>query len=439
MLIRFKVANFLSFDTEQSFSMICGSSEIHPSHIAKFDHFGLLRATAIYGANASGKSNFIKAISSMRQFVVFNDPIVSDRYFRPNPENRDKPSLFEVEFESNGRLYSYGFEYMISKQEVVDEWLHEMFPDRDSKVIFERTGDSIIHPFTGQDKDRMDIYAEDMAGNPRRLFLNVMGTRTRSKDVELRVFSEVRDWFEKKLLILDTTVPFLPDHRLDDEFFKRLNRLMASFGTGINEMGYERKKGMEEVLPQEISDRMKKMLSSESSASSVRLPRSYLSFSDYRVSLADDGSLIFDEVVFRHNNSRVTFHAEDESDGTKKLYNILANLFTDEKDITFLMDDLDSRLHPGLTYRLVKMFLGSDETREKQLIFTTHESSLMDFGLLRRDEIWFSEKDTEGASRLYSLEDFNERCDRRIEKAYREGRYGGIPVFSSVFPYEDER
>ena len=437
MLISFKVGNFLSFDEIQTFSMISGAAEMHPSHIIGFDGFGLLRLSAVYGANASGKSNFIKALSAMRGMVVRNDSIVSDRYFRPKPSNRDIPSLFEVEFESDGRMFSYGFEYLISKQEVVDEWLHEVFTDRDSRIVFERTGGNISHPFTGSDKERMDIYAEDMADNPRRLFLNVMGSRTRSKDVELRVFSEVRDWFERKLVIMDTNMPFLPERELDDAFFDRLNRLMASFGTGINEMGYETKKGMEEALPQELTDRMKKILSSESVT--IRSPRRYGSFSDYRVSLSDDGSLVFDEVVFRHNNSRVTFHAEDESDGTKKLFNILANIFVDDRDMTFVMDELDSRLHPGLTYRLVKLFLSDGDVREKQLIFTTHESSLMDFGLLRRDEIWFAEKDGDGASRLYSLEEFNERSDRRIEKAYREGRYGGVPVFSAVFPYEADR
>ena len=80
------------------------------------------------------------------------------------------------------------------------------------------------------------------------------------------------------------------------------------------------------------------------------------------------------------------------------------------------------------------MFLESGLSEGSQLVFSTHESSLMDFQLLRRDEIWFLEKDGDGVSRLYSLEDFNERSDRRIEKAYREGRYGGVPVFSTMFP-----
>ena len=109
-------------------------------------------------------------------------------------------------------------------------------------------------------------------------------------------------------------------------------------------------------------------------------------------------------------------------------------MFIGNKDSTFIIDELDTSLHPQLTFRFVKMFLESGLSGRSQIIFTTHESSLMDFQLLRRDEIWFIEKDPEGRSEIYSLEDFNERSDRRIEKAYREGRYGGVPVFSTIFP-----
>lgn len=438
MLMKFEVGNFLSFNENQTFSMLCGASDIHPGHHRARNGADLLRLAAMYGANASGKSNFIKALQSMRSLVVDNEPIVSDRYHRPIPENRGKPSLFDIEVEIEGQMYSYGFEYLISEQKVIDEWLYEIFPDKDSVPIFQRTGDTITHSFNGSDKDRMDIYAEDAADHPQRLFLNVMISRTRAKDGELKVFGKLSDWFNNKLIIMDSSVPFLPTRYLDDEYFERLNRLMSSFGTGINEMGYETKAGMEEILPQELVDKMKKTLTATKNITvPLRSSRTYGTFSDYRISLSDDGSLVFDEIVFRHNNSRITFHSDDESDGTKKLFALIANLYIDEDDVTFIMDELDARLHPGLTYRLIKMFLDMKDS-SKQLIFTTHESCLMDFGLVRRDEIWFSEKDSEGASHLYSLEEFNERNDRRIEKAYREGRYGGVPVFSTVFPYDED-
>lgn len=430
MLIKFHVSNYLSFDDKQTFSMINGISTMHPEHITRFDGYGVLRASAMYGANASGKSNFVKAMAAMKALVVRNEPIVSDKYFRPKPGNKDVPSLFDVEIEIGGRAYSYGFEYNIRKQEVVDEWLHEIFVGKESRVIFERTGDRVVHFFEGQDGERMNVYAEDAEGHPERLFLNAMGSRIRTTDTALKIFADVKDWFKNKLRILDINMPLFPSQELDEAYFERLNRLMASFGTGINEIGYENKPGMEALIPQGLVDRMKNILSAG------RNPRTFSSFNDYRISLAEDGSLIFDEVVYRHNGGGVSFHSDEESDGTKKLFGLLANVYADMKDVTFLIDELDARLHPGLTYRFVKLFLESGNAGNKQLLFTTHESSLMDFGLLRRDEIWFTEKDADGASHLYSLEEFNERNDRRIEKAYREGRYGGVPVFSSVFPPE---
>jgi hypothetical protein len=368
----------------------------------------------------------------MKNLVVFGEPILKDRYHRSRKGNEKTPSLFEVEVEYKGRLFSYGFEIIISEGRIVDEWLHELFIDRDSRIIFERTGDKIIHSFEGDDKNRIEIYAEDTVGREGLLFLTAMKSHVRPSDEGLRTFADIQEWFANKLMVIDTNVPFIPTRSLSEEYFDRLNRFMASFGTGINEIGYETKVGMENLLPKEITENMKKQLMSGSDSSVGMRSTTFSSSVDYRVSLSENSSLVFDEIVYRHRDG-VTFHSHEESDGTKKLYSLLANIFSDDGGVTLLMDELDSRLHPQLTYHLIQLFLENSGTMNKQLIFTTHESSLMDFGLLRRDEIWFIEKNDQGSSRLYSLEDFNERMDRRIEKAYREGRYGSVPIFSEVF------
>lgn len=438
MLIRFNVSNYLSFDDVQSFTMIGGKTESHSDHMVSFDSIRLLKLSAIYGANASGKTNFIKAITAMKNLVSHNESMISDSYHRSKPGNKEKPSLFEVELELDGILYSYGFEIIISEKKIVDEWLHKLSLNEDSQMIFERNGDTVSHHFSGEDKSRIEIYAEDTVDQNNRLFLNVMGSRVRSKDVSLRIFAKVKKWFDDKLLILDTNVPFIPAHYLDDDYFEKLNRYMASFGTGINRMGYETKEGMENLLPKEITEEMKKQLMEKNEDHIGMRNQSFASFVDYRISLSGNGSLVFDEIVFKHKNG-ITFRSNEESDGTKKLFNLLANMIVDEDDLTFIIDELDARLHPQLTYHLVELFVKENIKKEKQLIFTTHESSLMDFQLLRRDEIWLTEKNNEGASSLYSLEDFNERNDRKVEKAYREGRYGGIPIFSTVFPYSEDQ
>lgn len=433
MLIRFNISNYLSFDEQQSLNMIPGLSESHPNHTRSFDPIKVLRLSAIYGANASGKSNLMKAMASMKALVSNNVPILPDRYFRPKPENRDKPSLFEVEIELNGKMYSYGFEIIISKREIMDEWLYELHPDVDSTIIFQRTGARVEHPFAGAEGNRLNVYAEDAEEQKGRLFLNIVGSRTRNKDSELKVFGDVKRWFDDKLVVLDTNLPFIPSRFLDDDYFARLNKVMASFGTGINEIGYEASNGLDTIISGELLDQMKNdLLDGRANGLGMRSQNNYASFVDYRVSLSDDGTLKFDEIVFKHRGNTV-YHSEEESDGTRKLFTLMSNLLIDDDDVTFLMDELDSRLHPQMTYHLVDLFLGNRDSYRKQLIFTTHESYLMDFGLLRRDEIWFTDKDGDGATSLYSLEEFNVRIDRRIEKAYREGRYGGTPVFSTIY------
>ena len=434
MLIRFSVGNYGSFKDVQTLSMTPGSTEGHPEHLNRRGAVPILRAAAMYGANASGKSNLIKAIRSMKDYVVLDRKIPTDRYFRPDESMRDEPSCFEMELGIGSSVYSYGFECVISRQEVVDEWLYRIFEDRDSEILFQRNGARITHCFEGDDRNRIDVYAEDVGGHTDRLFLNVMGRRARPNEGGLSVFNDVYDWFRDRLRFIDTEYPFTPEVLVTDSDFERLNDIISTFGTGINSIGYMRKEGMEDALPQSFIDEIRKGLDRRGGSGNLGIGTNrYASVNNYRVSLLD-GKVVFDEIVYRHNGDRVVYRPDEESDGTRRLYGLLASAFLGDGDSTFVIDELDTSLHPQLTFRFVRMFLESGLSEGSQLVFSTHESSLMDFQLLRRDEIWFLEKDGDGVSRLYSLEDFNERSDRRIEKAYREGRYGGVPVFSTLFP-----
>jgi AAA15 family ATPase/GTPase len=123
----------------------------------------------------------------------------------------------------------------------------------------------------------------------------------------------------------------------------------------------------------------------------------------------------------------------EESDGTIRLLDLLEILLVGDGK-TFIIDELDRCLHPSLIYKFIELYLETAKSKKVQLIVTTHESRLLDFNLLRRDEIWFINKDKAGESRIYSLEEYNERFDKKIDKAYLEGRYGGIPIFDTVFP-----
>ena len=138
-------------------------------------------------------------------------------------------------------------------------------------------------------------------------------------------------------------------------------------------------------------------------------------------------------IKFSHNRNNILFDLSEESDGTIRILDLLEVLLSNEGK-TYVIDELDRCLHPSLTYKFVETFLKLAERKNIQLIVTTHESRLMDFELLRRDEIWFVNKRKSGETDIYSLEEYNARFDQKIDKAYLEGRYGGVPMFSTVFP-----
>ena len=147
--------------------------------------------------------------------------------------------------------------------------------------------------------------------------------------------------------------------------------------------------------------------------------------------------LNYSMIKFKHDKKNILFQLEEESDGTIRLLDLLEIILSGEGK-TYFLDELDRCLHPSLTYKFVDTFLQIAAEKDIQLVVTTHESRLLDFDLLRRDEIWFVDKRKTGESDIYSLEEYNKRFDQKIDKAYLEGRYGGVPVFSTVFPIKEE-
>ena len=431
MLIRFKVGNFLSFNEPQELSMIGGETRNHPDHVCKFEDMNVLRSSAVYGANASGKSNLIYAFEQSKQMIVFGRLIRSSRYFRPSAANKNKPSYFEYEFEINNEYYSYGFEYLLSKQRIESEWLYKLRPD-DTEVFFQRTGNRIEHNFEGEDKERMDIYAADMEGNESMLFLKEMNKKMRSNEKRLAVFSEVFRWFSQKMKVFGRSTPLETLNITESEKEEVIN-LLGALGTGIKSIGYERVDNAEEWFPIEVLSNIRENLLQYKKKGNLSKKR-YFNSSSYDFSLSEENELIINKLVFKHGNPDVSFDMEEESEGTQRLFNLLAMIVSKEEDNVYVLDELDIKLHPQLTFKFLETFLSKKAGTKNQMIFTTHESNLMDFRLLRRDEIWFVEKGEDESSSLYSLEDFNERTDRKIDKAYLEGRYGGVPIFSTVFP-----
>ena len=205
-----------------------------------------------------------------------------------------------------------------------------------------------------------------------------------------------------------------------------LDRIMSSYGTGVTSVSFRRIGSEESGIPRTVIDRVSQDLA-EGTTAELRG-----SAGVFRVS-REAGGLVLEKAVFDHGGREFDFN--EESDGTRRLFDLSSILDGGSGDgITFVVDELDRSMHPQLTRRFVGDFLRMAAGCERQLIATVHESRLMDLNLLRRDEIWFVDRPGMGDSQLYSLEDFAERGDRRVDRSYMDGRYGAVPRMGELFP-----
>lgn len=463
MLIRFNVKNFLSFDKQadgksEEFTMVAGKVRSKEERLYKDENIKLLKFAALYGANASGKSNFIKALNFMQATVITGKLPVrySNFYCKTAEDNKNKESYFEIQLLINNKYYLYGFTVLLSTGEFLSEWLYEVSKDREIR-IFERdiaNGIFDINPI--QDKSlavKFDVYTDDIKKNSGQLFLYFMNDNKDNlykdfkDDYQVVVFKNVYEWFAK---VLDINYPDRPIsaslYLTDEKKLKLASELLKAFDTGINELQLvdvhiDNIKG--DNIPQDVIEKLVsemeadfKEIKNKKKVKQVRIvlrsKKDYYIFSG--TSAAD---IKCQSLKFRHNNISSLFDLIEESDGTIRILELLDIILSEEKKV-YVIDELDRCLHPNLTYKFIQTFFKYVANKlDVQLIVTTHESRLLDFNLLRRDEIWFIDKKLEGNCDIYSLDEYNERFDKKIDKAYLEGRYGGVPLFTTIFPVEE--
>lgn len=463
MLIRFNVKNFLSFDKQadgksEEFTMVAGKVRSKEERLYKDENIKLLKFTALYGANASGKSNFIKALNFMQETVVTGKLPVrySNFYCKTAEDNKNKESYFEIQLLINNKYYLYGFTVLLSTGEFLSEWLYEVSKDREIR-IFERdiaNGIFDINPI--QDKSlavKFDVYTDDIKKNSGQLFLYFMNDNKDNlykdfkDDYQVVVFKNVYEWFAK---VLDINYPDRPIsaslYLTDEKKLKLASELLKAFDTGINELQLvdvhiDNIKG--DNIPQDVIEKLVsemeadfKEIKNKKKVKQVRIVlRSKKDYYIFSGTSADD--IKCQSLKFRHNNISSLFDLIEESDGTIRILELLDIILSEEKKV-YIIDELDRCLHPNLTYKFIQTFFKYVANKlDVQLIVTTHESRLLDFNLLRRDEIWFIDKKPEGNCDIYSLDEYNERFDKKIDKAYLEGRYGGVPLFTTIFPVEE--
>lgn len=444
MLVKISVENFKSFDKATELTMISSNKiRTNASHRLKIKSTQLLKYGVVYGANASGKTNLVEVFRFFRECVRRGIPMEATQMFCKNrQENKEKESIFEIQMTVGDKFYAYGFSAILNRRKITGEWLYELFQNGTARCLFEREGnkrpvlDASI-TLSSIDKAKFEIYADDFEGNETSLFLTEMNrSKKYTTHSKLLFFKEVFEWILLHIVVISPNTPLIDlEYYYDDRSLQQVNRLIETFDTGINEVRIE-EISLEELsnaMPKPIFDKVIRDIKTkieESDNPSFRMTmRSNQNFFNIQVQGHEEPKVT--TIRLHHNQSFYDFGFEEESDGTRRLFDLMDMLLNKRNDVLYVVDELERSLHPKLTARFLQLFMELHEEHRMQLLFTTHESSIMDQSIFRRDEIWFIERNAENASSIYSLDKFKERYDKVLSKAYLDGRYGAIPVFSS--------
>ena len=428
MIVRFSVENWMSFRGKAELSMIASRERQHGDRVPRVEKYraGILPVAAVYGGNASGKTNLFRALNFAKRLIVRGtqpEDQIPVQPFRLDEESTDLPVRFCFELLIDEKIYEYLF--AVTSTDVLEEKLVEI-SSVSEKVLFERRdGKPNFHESLREDQ-RLGIVFEGTRDN--QLFL------TNSVSQKVRDFSPVYSWFRDSLELLAPDSKFQPFEQFLDEknvLYAMMKDVLPQLDTGISRLG-------EESIPFEllpVSDSLKTKLKEDVKENvAVRLIDTGQS-GDYFLITRENKELQVRKLVAFHsgaNGADVKFELHDESDGSRRIIDLLPAflaLSSGKAKKVVVIDEIDRSLHTLLTRRLLEMYLGncSPESRS-QLLFTTHDVFQMDQNLLRRDEMWVTEKNAIGESRLYSFSEYKDvRYDKDIRKSYLQGRLGGIP------------
>ncbi len=417
MLIEFRVKNFRSLRDEQVLTLVASKDKTLLSSNAQETGVraapALLRSTAIYGANASGKSNLVKALQYMRGVVAESATVIQPgqtynlQPFRLDRVSITEPTEFEITFLMAGVRYQYGF--AMTQARIVNEYLlvYKAFkPQRWFERYLDEETDEEIYEFSTSFKGSKSTWQHATRSNA--LFLS-MAVQLNSEQLR-----PVFDWITKQLIVFNEVTPLAPELSiqmlLQPEERKGICEFLASADISIKDIQvstrtvpgqqvrFDMTSGKTEIESKEIEDHQLRFLHAT-------------------------------------NQGEAEFDLKDESSGTRNLL-LVAGPVLDilRKGYTLIIDEIDTSLHTLLVQEMVRLFHDPETNAAgAQLIFTTHDTSLLNApGLLRRDQVWFTEKDADQASSLISLSEFSPRKNEALERGYLTGRYGGIPFIENM-------
>ncbi|KHE13777.1 phage resistance protein [Aeromonas hydrophila] len=417
MLVEFRVKNFRSIRDEQVLSLVASKDktleETHTISTGLNAVPKLLRSAAVYGANASGKSTLIKALQYMRDVVLESATIIQPgqtyivQPFRLDANSANQPTEFEVSFLLDEVRYQYGF--AMTPKRIVSEHLlvYKAFkPQRWFERYYDAESGKDIYEFGPGLKGAKSVW--EGATRANALFLS-MAVQLNSESLR-----PVFEWFSGSLAIFNEQAQLGPHTSIQmlqqSDFRKQICNFLSSADISIADI---------EVVTRKVQ--------SQTFHFDLKAGKTEVRQED-----VDDNQLVFSHVT---DQGSAKFDLMDESNGTRNLLFLAGPVLEIlKKGITMVIDELDTSLHTLLVRELVRLFHTPDvNTGNAQLIFSTHDTSLLDApDLFRRDQIWLVEKDRDQASALIPLSDFSPRKNEALERGYLMGRYGGVPFLDNT-------
>jgi AAA15 family ATPase/GTPase len=449
MIVSFSVANFRSFSTEETLNLVASprlgqSHKEHEIAIPNSDE-KVLRTAVLYGANGAGKSNLFKALSFVKRIALGSRAKGSGtgREAFLLGSRAAEPSSFDLQLIADSKLYRFGFK--ADDNRITEEWLARIDGSKE-KILYERVTDE-----TGKVKVNVPGISSakklkalaTVAGPQNQSFLATIHLTLEKADLDDQLRS-ILEWFENGLVLIGPSAPFrgLGNRLAKDDGFKEFaSGFLKATSTGVDHLDVVKTEIKDEELLASLAD--PGLTSAFKLLKESKKGTTFLT-NDRGTELRKDGdvfSIIKIRSMHAHKQGQeVALELADESDGTQRLLNLLPALYYPRnKGAAYFIDEIDRSLHPKLVFDFLKFFLRSCEGTQRQVIVTTHESNLLDLELLRRDEIWFAEKDKEAATRLYSLSDFKVRNDLEIRKHYLQGRFGAIPFLGNLARLLDDQ
>jgi len=420
MLVEFTVNNFKSIKDTVTFSMLTSSKD--EGNCFEKRKYNLLKSAILYGANASGKSNFLRAMAFMGRFVLNKYKIIqsTDKLphepFRLSTETEDSSSSFEIVFFINDIKYRYGFE--IDNELVYSEWLYADEKGKEAKLFYRDLEEKeYVNPnkfvegysFFNKKDEKINV-------STNQLFI------WKCDQENGEISKAILNWFNRFNMIdgMDHNgyINFTMKKMDNEDFKEKIIDLVKTADIGIDDIQVEEEDVPLEVieklqLPEFLKDEMIK----EGGFKSITLNTLHQKF--------DSNGNVVDNVIFELE--------KEESKGTRKFFAMSAPILDTLKNgKVLIIDELDASLHPILTQHLIKLFHDENVNKDNaQLIFATHDTNLLKKTIFRRDQIWLSEKNKYGSTDLYSLAQFkNVRKNEDFEKQYIYGKYGAIPYLS---------